>query len=125
MKNLLLALLLSAAPAIAQSTVHVITDPVPAGTTHCGFVIDALAPTVVPVTPAASIPAPNTPPAGTIVCYLDITTTPGGQHTIKANIQVVDPLGMFPTAVSGYGNVVPFTVPAVGPAPANERLIKP
>lgn len=127
MKRLFLTLLFAAFAfsASAQSTVHAITDPVQANVTHCGFQLDAAAVVVVPVTPAASIPAPNTPPAGTQVCYQDITSTPGGAHTLKANTQVIDPNGLFPPGISAFGNTVNFTVPTVPGAPTTDRLVKP
>lgn len=121
MKKLFLALALVP---LGASAAHLITDPLVGSPTHCGISLDAAVDIVVTVTPAASIPAPNTPPVGSIVCYYDISTLVTGLHTAKVDAQIIDPTGVFPTVISAYTSVVSFTVPGIPGPPLNLRVIK-
>lgn len=117
MKKLLFAMLFVSAPAFA--TVHVITDPVAAGVTHCaryeGGVFKADVPVV--IDPAQGNQA---------ICSFDISAQPVGTVVYTATAVIIDPLfgGRVESAQSLPLSVTRATL--VAPArPTNERAVSP
>lgn len=110
MKNLLLAILLLAGNTFAQAPQkYLVTDPAPAGVTHCGVVLDTQAKVTVPVTAVTTAPAGN-------ICQYNVTAflngAAAGPHQITATWIAIDPKGIFPPAESAPS--VPFALDRPG-----------
>ena len=107
--SILIVAALSVMPAIAMGA-RVISDPIAAIATHCGFVTDGGAKVDVPVAMSGA----------NKICSLDISTIAVGSHTITATAVAISPeWGRLESAPS-----VPFTFvrPSPPSVPTNFRM---
>lgn len=99
------------ASAVAEAAPFVYTEPLPAGTTSCGFLLDAGAKVVVPVKSTA----------GVLTCEADLSGISTGAHSVKFTTIANDPVWGVqesPPSVVAYA----FSRPAAPPPPVVSGL---